>query len=177
MHIRSLNPADLPMLARHKTRHSKENGRDGDLIFAPTEEEFPIKDEDLKRDAEALVKSVATPGWIRVWILTDENEVYGDLTLAHRPAMKAALHRCLMMMGLERSSRNQGWGSKLIRAATDWAKQESALEWVTLFVFENNPPAKSLYKKFGFETVGTTKDMFRVFGQSIDDTEMVLKLR
>ena len=51
------------------------------------------------------------------------------------------------------------------------------LDWISLNVFESNPGAKALYSKFGFETSGTTRDMFRVFGQKIDDTEMVLKLR
>lgn len=54
--------------------------------------------------------------------------------------------------------------------------QQPTLGWITLSVFENNPPAKALYKKFGFEPVGTTKDLFRVFGKSIDETQMVLKL-
>ncbi len=164
------------MLNRHRLRHSKENGRDGDFIFAPTEEEHPMREDELKKEAEALAKPVTTPGWLRVWIVTDEIEILGEITLIHRPAMKACLHRCLLMMGLERTLRKQGWGSKLVSEAVSWAKREPTLEWITLNVFENNPPAKALYMKSGFEAVGTTKDLFRVFGKSIDDTEMVLKL-
>ena len=81
------------------------------------------------------------------------------------------------MMGVERTARGHGWGSKLVTEAITWAKQQPSLAWITLYVFENNPPAKALYKKFGFKAVGTTKDMFRAFGQSIDDTEMVLELQ
>lgn len=80
------------------------------------------------------------------------------------------------MMGMERTVRGQGWGSRLMKEAIAWAKAEPGLDWISLYVFENNLPAKALYKKFGFEVVGTTKDRFRVFNQSIDDTEMVLKL-
>jgi len=79
------------------------------------------------------------------------------------------------MMGLERTIRSQGWGSNLTIEAVKWARQQPTLDWIALNVFENNLPAKALYKKFGFETVGTTRDIFRVFGQSIDNTEMVLK--
>ncbi len=164
------------MLNRHRTRHSKENGRDGDVIFAPTEDDYPIREEDLKKEADALAKPVTTPGWLRVWIVTDEAEIWGEVTLMSRPAMKAAMHRCMLMMGLERPIRRQGFGSKLVNEAVIWAKHQPTLDWITLNVFENNPPAKALYKKCGFEVVGTTKDLFRVFGKSIDDTEMVLKL-
>lgn len=177
MQIRTIQPSDLPMLIRHEVRHSRENGKDGNVIFAPTGEEFSIKDEDIKRDAEALAKPVTTPGWMRCWVITNESEVFGEVTLINRPPMKSTLHRCLLMMGIERSMRSQGWGSRLVNEAITWAKQQPTLDWVTLFVFENNLPAKALYKKFGFQAVGTTKDQFRVFGQSIDDTEMVLKLR
>ena len=177
MRIRLLQPSDLQMIIRHRVRHSKENGRDGDVIFAPIEEEHSIKDEELKRDAEAVSKPITTPGWMRIWVLTDEIEIFGEITLVNRLAMTTALHRCLLMMGIERSARRQGWGSKLMAEAIEWAKLQPTLDWITLNVFENNLPAKTLYKKFGFEVVGTNKDMFRVFGQSIDDTEMVLKLR
>lgn len=165
------------MLARHKDRHLRENGRDGDLIFAPSEEEPPFKVEDLNRDLDALSRPITTPGWQRIWLVTDENEIFGELTLVNRPALKTSLHRCLLMMGLERSVRGQGWGTRLLNEAIQWARQQPTLDWITLYVFENNFPAKALYNKFGFEVVGTTRDKFRVFGQSIDDTEMVLKLR
>lgn len=177
MHIRPLHTNDLPMLARHRARHSRENGRDGDFIFAPSEEDYPSREEDLKRESDALAKSILVPGWMRVWIVTDELEIFGELTLVNRPPMKSTLHRCLLMIGLERSIRRQGWGSKLLVHAIGWAKEQPSLAWVSLYVFEGNPPAKALYKKFGFQEVGTNKDMFRVFGQSIDDTEMVLPLK
>jgi RimJ/RimL family protein N-acetyltransferase len=177
MQIRPLGPSDLVMLANHRNRHSKENGQDGDFIFSPCEEERLIKEEDFQKESEALLKPVTTPGWLRIWIVTDEKEVFGEITLINRPPMKASLHRCMLMMGIERSARAQGWGTKLMREAIAWAKRQPSLDWITLYVFENNHPAKALYKKFGFEAVGTTRDMFRAFGKSIDDTEMVLKLR
>ena len=177
MMIRPLKPADLPMLVRHKVRHSEENGRDGDVIFAPIEGVDPITEDDLRRSAAALSIPVTDRGWMRVWILTDEVEVYGELTLIHRPPLKTSIHRCHLMMGLERNVRRQGFGSKLMLESMTWAHEQPTLDWIALNVFENNQAAKSLYSKFGFKPVGTTRDLFRVFGQSIDDTEMVIKLR
>jgi RimJ/RimL family protein N-acetyltransferase len=116
-------------------------------------------------------------GWLRVWILTDEREIFGELTLVHRPPLATSLHRCHLMMGLERKVRSLGFGSKLMTEAIEWAKRVPTLEYISLNVFENNPKAKSLYEKFGFVSEGTTRDLFRVYGQSIDDTQMSLRLR
>jgi RimJ/RimL family protein N-acetyltransferase len=177
MQIRLLLPSDFARLAAHRARHSRENGRDGDVIFAPQEGERPTDEKDFARELENQHKLVTTPGWQRTWLLSDDKEIYGEITLVNRPPMKATLHHCLLMMGIERSVRGQGWGTKLVHEAVTWAKQQPTLEWIGLYVFENNPAAKALYKKSGFVAGRTTKDMFRVFDQSIDDTEMVLKLR
>ena len=177
MHLRPLTSDDIPMLLRHKVRHWQENGRDGDVVFAPSEEQPNYSEEDAKKDFGGIAKLPTQQGWTRIWILTDETEIFGEITLTHRPSLKAALHRCLLMVGIERPQRSHGWGSKLMETAIAWAKDQPTLDWITLYVFENNPRAKALYLKFGFEVVGTTKDMFRAYGQSIDDTEMVLKLR
>lgn len=177
MHIRSATPADIPILAEHKLRHSLENGRDGDVVFAPSEQPCPVKDEDVKRDIEALLKPSSTSGWQRIWILTDEKQILGEVTLTNLPSLPSASHRCMLIIGVERVARSQGWGSKLMIEAINWAKQQPNLEWISLYVFENNPRAKALYKALGFAEAGTIKDMFRTFGQSLDETVMVLKLR
>ncbi len=177
MHLRPVELADVPMLVRHRVRHSKENGKDGDPIFRPFETDYVAQESDQRQFTELLQKPVTEPGWLRSWIVTDEEEVYGELALVNQPALATALHRCLLMMGLERSIRRQGWGSKLISEAISWARERPSLDWISLNVFENNLPAKALYTKFGFRAVGTTRDLFRVYGKSIDDTHMVLRLR
>ncbi|MES2856860.1 MAG: GNAT family N-acetyltransferase, partial [Bdellovibrionota bacterium] len=80
-------------------------------------------------------------------------------------------------MGIERSHRGGGWGTKLMEVAIGWAKEQPSLDWVQLYVFDHNEPAKALYRKFGFEAVGTVEDLFRVHGQRIADTHMVLNIR
>lgn len=179
LHLRPLEQKDLAMLERHRQRHSLENGKDGDVIFDPlenTESTIEVPSTPNPREWEAQSKDVSECGWMRMWILTDENEIFGNLTLVHRPPLPTCLHRATLMMGLERATRRQGWGTKLIETAVSWSKTQPSLEWLELFVFENNPGAKSLYEKNGFEAVGTTKDRFRVYGQKIDDTHMTMKL-
>ncbi|MGZ5278656.1 MAG: GNAT family N-acetyltransferase [Pseudobdellovibrionaceae bacterium] len=79
--------------------------------------------------------------------------------------------------GIERSHRNQGFGSKMMQEGIAWAKSQPHLDWLQLYVFEDNLLAKKLYQKFGFVETGTTPDMFRVHGKQMADTAMILKLK
>lgn len=176
--IRLAQLNDLPLYREHQMRHFSESGQDGDLIFMPHEEPEDISLENLQRKkAEPWNASPLEIGWERSWILTDDSRIYGEVKLMHRPPLKTSLHRAVLAMGIERSHRGQGWGSKLMTEAIAWAKAQPSLDWLQLYVFAHNEPAQRLYRKFGFKEVGRTPDMFRVHGQSIDDIEMVLKLR
>ena len=177
MQIRLLTTDDLMLLSRFRVRSMRENGRDGDVIFSPQETADPMTEDDIKRECEAMRLPVTEVGWRRTWILTDEKEIYGEVVLVHRPPLKASLHRCILMIGIERVARGQGWGGKLMREALAWARQQPSLDWVSLYVFAPNKVARALYEKLGFTASGTTEDLFRVFGQSIDDIQMDLRLR
>ena len=176
-HVRMATYKDLKAIFEHDGRHTLESGRDGDVIFLPFEagKDQRTLDEFADPKFEAFEKPVTEKGWERAWIITDEKQVYGVLWLVHSPKLEASLHRCLLMMGIERSHRRGGFGSKLISEAIDWAKSQK-LSWIQLNVFDHNEPAKALYRKFGFQEIGTSPDLFRVHGQSINDTEMVLRL-
>lgn len=161
----------------HSARIGRESGRDGDFIFSPNEEwDVPLT-EFLKTYGERLNRSVLEIGWQRCWVLADQNGVYGELALVHRPPLKSSLHRATLMMGVQRSHRGQGYGARLMSEAILWAKAQPSLEWLQLFVFEGNDPAKRLYEKFGFKENGTTPDMFRVHNTRVADISMILKLR
>lgn len=175
--IRLARASDVKPHWDHFKRIGDESGRDGDYVFSP-QTEFEVPFEDFEKSyAKKLDGSVIEPGWQRVWVLSDGDGVYGDLHLVHRPPLKSCLHRATLMMGIERSHRGQGFGPKLIEAAIAWARSQPTLEWLQLFVFEDNLPARALYKKFGFEENGITPDMFRVHGVKVADVSMILKLR
>lgn len=177
--VRPAEVGDLKAIYEHLKRHTLESGNDGDIIFTPStfsEEETPYKDFADKK-IDAWTKGVTDPGWEKLWILTDGETVKGELRLVHSPHLKATLHRCLLMTGIERSHRGKGWGSRFLDAAIRWARLQPSLDWIQLYVFSHNERARRLYKAFGFIEVGTTPDMFRVKGQMIDDIEMVLRLR
>jgi len=177
MEIRLAQITDLTAYYEHLTRHSKESGTDGEIIFAPFEEAWEGTEEEIRAEKEeSWNKTTQEPGWERAWILVDGARICGELKLLHRPAIKSTLHRAVLMMGIEKADRGQGWGSRLLKESIDWAKTQTHLEWLQLHVFEHNEPAKRLYEKFGFVETGATLDNFRVNGQKITDIQMVLKL-
>jgi len=176
--LRLAQLSDLPLYREHLRRHGQESGRDGDVIFSPYEEPWDRPLETLQIEKESKWPlSVTEPGWERCWILTDGNQIYGDLKLVHTLGLKTSLHRAILMMGIERSQRGKGWGKRMIETALTWASQQPSLDWVQLNVFAHNVPARRLYRSFGFGEVGTNRDLFRVYGQKIDDIEMSLCLK
>ncbi len=174
--VRLASQSDAEFHWHHSRRISLESGRDGDFIFSPNEDWDVSLDDYAKSYGEKLNKSVLETGWERTWVIADSNSIYGDLQLVHRPSLKTCLHRATLMMGIERTYRNNGYGSKLMSEALRWAKAQPSLEWLQLFVFEGNEPARKFYKKYGFSETGTVPDMFRVHGKQIADITMILKL-
>lgn len=176
--VRPLVPSDLPALASHLARHSMESGRDGDVIFSPYEEPRVVPFETFQAGRTAAWSKPATEiGWERAWGIVEDGQIFGEIRLVPSHPLVSALHRARLMMGIERSHRRLGFGSALISAALDWARQEPSLDWVELGVFEHNAPARALYTKFGFQEVGRTEDLFRVHGVRLTDISMSLRVR
>ena len=175
--IRLAQNFDIPYLHQHLVRHGAESGNLGDLIFTPIEEPWNKTLENLRDEKKTKwEKSIAEVGWERCWVIVDEFGIYGELKLVQFHPLKSSLHRATLMMGIERSHRSCGYGTKLITEALSWAKEQSLLEWIDLYVFAHNLPAIALYTKAGFIENSTVTDLFRVKGQKIDDVHMILKL-
>jgi RimJ/RimL family protein N-acetyltransferase len=176
--IRLLRLADLPAYHEHLLRHEQENGRNGDIVFAPYEEpRNPILEQISTEKQAKWTAPVTDLAWERCWGIMEDAKIYGDLKLIPSLPLLSARHRATLMIGIERSHRGRGLGAKLISTALKWAYQQPTLEWISLQVFEHNLPARSLYAKFGFQEIGRTPDLFRVQGQKITDIEMALNIR
>jgi RimJ/RimL family protein N-acetyltransferase len=177
MMIRLLTPSDIDSFTEHVARHLAESGRGGTPIFWPQSSSEPW-DRVSKRKAflERWSKGLHEPSWNRAWAAYDGDRMVGHLDLGARP-LATSLHRAILGMGIEESHRKQGLGQRLIETAIEWAKKQPSLDWLDLNVFAHNEPAKRLYEKCGFKEVGRMSDLFRVDGQSIDDIQMVLRLR
>jgi|GEM_PF-4864975 len=129
MNVRELKPTDTEMLNRHKQRHSLENGRDGDVIFAPVEENWTVPDEAVKRDLEALTKPPTEIGWLRIWIVTDENEIFGALNLRSNGflySFSRTIH--LRRLFTENSDSRQSERRKMLFASLD--NRSTTRKWI-----------------------------------------------
>ncbi len=69
-------------------------------------------------------------------------------------------HNGLLTIGVLPEYQGQGLGSLLLDHAFSWALAQNLLR-IELSVFENNEPAKGLYRKFGFVTEGVRKGFLR----------------
>lgn len=174
--IRMAQASDAERFFAHVLAHFRESGRDGDPIFHPM---MDFEKWDGAEQAEKYRKAWSRPltelHWERVWILEQDGFIRGHANI-QGGRMPGSFHRATYAIGLERSARGQGWGRALTTACLDWARAESSLEWIDLYVFTHNPKAQALYRAFGFKEIGTTEDLFRVHGVSVSDTHMVLRV-
>jgi RimJ/RimL family protein N-acetyltransferase len=125
---------------------------------------------------EGLDIAPCYPGWRRAWAARSaDRQIIGHIDLRSRQD-RFAEHRCLMGMGVDRDHRKRGIGRALITYAEDWARANTALEWIDLQVLSENTPAMQLYARMGFELVGEIPDMFRIDGRSFSYTTMARKI-
>ena len=89
---------------------------------------------------------------------------WADIFPSENPRLK---HRGSLGMGLVKSHRGQGLGTKLLSSALAKAK-EFGLEKVELTVYTTNTAAIALYKKLGFEIEGHIKHYRKLDGVYFD---------
>jgi len=125
---------------------------------------------------DGIAATMSDPNWRRAWIAgSAQNGIVGHIDLRSRQD-RFAFHRCLMGMGVHRDHRKRGIGRALIEHAEQWARANTALEWIDLQVLSENTPAMQLYARMGFELVGEIPDMFRIDGRSFSYTTMARKI-
>ncbi len=103
------------------------------------------------------------------WILTElenpnhlilvaevNSQIVGLLDFSNGHRQRIA-HTGYFGMSIEKSLREQGIGTMLLRVLLDWASSHPVIEKVCLNVHGNNPRAIALYKKMGFEVEGVRK--------------------
>jgi GNAT superfamily N-acetyltransferase len=65
-------------------------------------------------------------------------------------------------IGVAKSMQNQGLGARLMEHAIDWFRNENLAQAI-LYTEDHNKHAQHLYKKFGFEIIGSTWHYFVPF--------------
>lgn len=172
--IRRATVEDASLFCEHIKIHLAESGHD-DLIFHPTEAgTSPNAEQEIEKTRKKWQTAFGEAGSEVVWIALQAGQILGHVDV-RTMGLESARHRLILGIGLQKSLRGQGVGRRLMQTAIDWAR-ENKFAWIDLKVFSHNLNAIRLYRSFGFTEAGTTLDMFRVQGQSIDDIHMVLKL-
>ena len=175
--VRLLTPDDLDAFIDHLRRHDAESGTEGDLPHGPYSRDDPF-DEPARRERASTtwMKSTDDPGWRRCWgLMTANGECVGTVTLTGMD-LRTMMHRARLGIGIERAHRGRGHGRALMRASLDWAREQPNLDWIDLGVFRGNDLAQGMYERLGFTVLGSTPDIFRVDGVSIEDISMTLRV-
>lgn len=174
--IRLADLTDARAYGEHVARHAAESGRDGMPYFALSR---IVDAASVATGArERWERSYTEPLWSRTFLLIDpaKNLVVGHLEL-RGGRVPAEFHRATLGMGIERAYTGQGHGGRMIKTAADWARKTLGLSWIDLGVFENNEPARKLYRRMGFVENGVRVDAFRVDDDlKVTDISMSLKL-
>ena len=170
------NLTDAEAYADHVARHAAESGRDGMPYFAlpRTVDRAQV----ISGVRERWERPYTEPLWGRTFFLIDpeKNLIVGHLEL-RGGRVTAEFHRATVGMGIEQPYTKQGDGARMIRTAADWARKTLDLSWLDLGVFENNEPARKLYRRMGFVECGTRVDAFRIDDDlCVTDISMSLKL-
>jgi RimJ/RimL family protein N-acetyltransferase len=93
-----------------------------------------------------------------------------DFSNGHRQRIS---HTGEFGMSVEKTFRDQGIGSLLLKVLIEWAAKSETIEKIGLSVHNNNERAIALYKKMGFEIEGVRKrDLKYGEGQYVDTVVM-----
>lgn len=103
-------------------------------------------------------------------VAEDGDELVGYLSATSR-SQKRVKHIVTIGIAILQSHVGKGIGKMLFKELEIWAKDHGKHR-LELTVMKNNPSARALYQKMGFEVEGVKKDSIFVNGEYIDDIYM-----
>ena len=175
--IRELQAHEFDSFMAYLNDHLSDNGTPLTGYFQPlarAQSVYPVERAAAFRNG--LEIAVGAPAWRRAWVaLNSDHQIVGHIDLRAYPEPYAS-HRCLLGMGVDRGSRQQGIGLSLLQLAKAWAIEVAQLEWIDLQVLSSNRAAIDLYSRVGFTSVGEVPEMFKIDGHTLSYTTMTCKL-
>lgn len=124
-------------------------------------------------DVASFQKLLITNNWPVYYAVSDKQVVgWIDITPSPNPRMA---HRGFLGMGLLKKFRGKGLGTQLMQKSLAHAK-DIGLEKIELSVYSENISAIKLYKKCGFQEMGSIKHYRKFKGRYFDTIEMELFL-
>jgi len=100
------------------------------------------------------------------------HQVVGMCDIRRRMPKSAVAHRGELGLFVRKGYRGRGIGESLMRKAIELASGK--FECIELAVFSNNEPAKKLYRKMGFRTIGNVPKAIKRGDQYFDEDVMIL---
>jgi putative acetyltransferase len=82
-----------------------------------------------------------------------DGKIIAEFTCLVDHSYEITRHTAVLGMSVDRDYRNQGIGTRLMKAAIDWARHKRIVR-LELEVYAENLAAIHLYEKFGFEVEG-----------------------
>lgn len=104
-----------------------------------------------------------------------DGEIVGSCHLSTYPKERLA-HRAEIGLSVKKDMWGNRIGTQFMEKLLDFARNVAHAEIVSLEVRSDNERAIALYRKFGFETVGTFKGFMKIHGEYVDCDIMRLSL-
>ena len=117
----------------------------------------------ISQEADFIRKFAGTPGSIMI-VAFDEGELIGTGAVSVVSGKPRFAHRREIAISVRKDYWGKGIGTGIMNVLMDFAKKSGA-EVLELEVRSDNEAAISLYKKFGFEKIGTNEKFFKINGE------------
>ena len=117
----------------------------------------------ISQEADFIRKFAGNPGSIMI-VAFDEGELIGTGAVSVVSGKPRFAHRREIAISVRKDYWGKGIGTGIMKILMDFAKKSGA-EVLELEVRSDNEAAISLYKKFGFEKIGTNEKFFKINGE------------
>ena len=112
----------------------------------------------------------------RLWLAKSGDEIVGLASYSVLPRKRMA-HRGTLGISVRKAFWGKGIGTRLMQTILNFAVVVARSEFISLEVRSDNERAVSLYRKFGFEKIGTFKGYLKIDGKLVDADIMEKQLR
>ena len=128
----------------------------------------------ISQEADYIRKYAGNPGSVMI-VAYDEGELIGTGVVSVISGRPRFAHRRELAISVRKDYWGKGIGTGIMNVLMDFCKKTEA-KVIELEVRSDNEKAIALYKKFGFEKIGTYKDFFCIDGKYFDADFMNLYL-
>lgn len=135
------------------------------------EEGLPITNEEEERILQELLNSDN-----EIMLVAEVNGIIVGTANYSSSKNRRMSHRGSIGLCVQRKFWNKGIATNLIETLIRFAKEKAKSKIISLEVRSDNKAAIHLYKKFGFEKIGTFEGYFDIDGDLIDFDYMYLKI-